>query len=255
MGEFAQRLAFAGGPTLWPLNGSVGLFRSPHSKTVEKLPIHGKSRIVLHEYPSMAQALTDTVATYSVAADRLQFFAATARDDWTAVFVSSFPHTEVLGGWLTRAQRDVQCDYLCYQWIPASPATVEPANRLLGGATFLEYRHARGRGEKRSIQTSNQGGRWDFDMVGEPRPYEQTEFYDRRRVADRLPLELIEAYLSACGIPVDQDDWLTGPVTVAVGRGNGLRRRDWKSMAELRSMVGYPADGIPMTLTNWSSDG
>jgi hypothetical protein len=88
---------------------------------------------VLHEYPSMAQALADTVATYSVADDRLQFFATTAHDEWTAVFVSSFPHTEVLGGWLTRAQRDVQCDYLCYQWIPASPATVEPANRLLGG--------------------------------------------------------------------------------------------------------------------------
>src|SRR4029077_11429719 len=135
---------------------SVGLFRSPQRRTVAKLPIHGKSRTVLHEYASMAHAMTDTVATYSVAVDRLQFFAGNAEDEGTAVFVSAFPHTDVLGYWLARAQRDVGCDYLCYQWVPASPATVEPANRLLGGATFLEYRHARGlfgaKPEKRSVQ-------------------------------------------------------------------------------------------------------
>jgi hypothetical protein len=249
-----QRLTFSGGFTLWPLNGSVGLFRSPYQVTVARLPIHQKPRIVLREYESMAAALAETPATYSVADDRLQFIAATTQDEWTAVFVSSFPHTEVLGGWLTKAQHGVQCDYLCYQWVPASPATVERPNRVWGGAAFLDYRHPRARLlrppaalGKRTIQASDQGGRWAFDATGPARPYERTEFYERARIAERLPLEFIEAYVSACGIPVEQADWLSGPVTVAVERGRGLRRRGWQSMAELRAMVGYPANGIPAT--------
>jgi hypothetical protein len=198
---------------------------------------------------------------FSTADDSVDFLAATSDDEWTALFVSNFPHTDVAGYWFARARLDVECDYLCYQWIPSSPASMAPADRVLGCASFLDYHHVRrpliGRQErpdKRSIQTSDQGGRWDFDLVGQPRPYEQPEYYERRRKAQRLPLELIEAYLAACGIPVRRADWLSGPVTVAAERGRGARR-SWTSLEELRSRFGYPADGIPMTLTQWSPHG
>jgi hypothetical protein len=261
MGEAEPPLVFAGGLALWPVNGSAGLFRAPYQRTVAKLPVHDRSGTELREYPSVPAALSAVGREFSTAEDGVAFLATTSGDEWTALFAANFPHSEVAGYWFARARIDVGCDYLGYQWTPSSPASVAPADRVLGNASFLDYRYVRkpliGRQpppDKRSIQASDQGGRWEFDLVGQPRPYELPEYYERRRKAERLPLELIETYLSACGIPVRQADWLRGPVTVVVQRGRGIRR-GWGSPEELRSRVGYPAQAIPASLTGWSAHG
>jgi hypothetical protein len=259
------RLVFVGGESLWPLNGGVGLLRASRKRTVARLPIHGKPSTILREYPSIDAAVAEVAAEFPTDQNRSQFLAATRDDEWTAVFVSSYPHTDVAGYWLARAQLDVHCDYLCYQWVPAGPTSVPAVDRVKGSAVFVEYRYARatprlgfgGRNQppaERVIQASDQGSRWEFVLVGEARPYEQTEYYERPRKADRLPLSLIEAYLAACGIPVDQRDWLAGPVTAVIRQGRGSNRV-WSSPADLRARLGYPADGIPTTLTHWSTHG
>ncbi len=254
-GVETTRLAFVGGPALWPINGGVGLFRAPYRRTLAKLEFLGKPGVVRREYPSMAAAIDGVTAEHSLADDRVRFLAGTGDDAWTAVFVSNFPLTDVTGYWLARARLEVHCDYLSYQWIPTGSPAVPATDRPQGCASFLDYRYVRrllgGRpdpADKRSIQTSEQGARWDFDMVGPARPYEEPEHYDRRRKADRLPLDVIESYLAACGIPVGRTDWLTGPVTAAIEPGRGAHR-DWKTLADLRAVLGYPPDGIPSSLT------
>jgi hypothetical protein len=259
MGESEPRLVFTGGPALWPLNSGVGLFRASYRRTMAKLPV--RPRVEKRDFATLPEALDDITQRHSMAADDVKFVAATRGDDWTAVLDAGFPYADVGNYWRARAMRDVQCDYVCYQWVPASPASVPEMEKVFAAAAFFDYRHVRrmfgGRPQQsdtRSIETGDQDAGWEFHAVGPQRDYEQPENYTRRRKAERLPLPVIEAYLAACGIPVGQEDWLSGPVTALVDAGHGLKRRDWKSLSQLRSMVGYPAEGIPATLTGWRTD-
>lgn len=49
----------------------------------------------------------------------------------------------------------------------------------------------------RSIAAMNDGGRWVFNVIGEPLPFEDISAYKRRRVRDRFTPGMLRAYVSA----------------------------------------------------------
>ena len=57
----------------------------------------------------------------------------------------------------------------------------------------------------RSITMMNDGGKWTFDELGAPLPFEDREAYKARRVRDRFPLVLRARYLEHLGLePFDE---------------------------------------------------
>ncbi len=76
----------------------------------------------------------------------------------------------------------------------------------------------------RVVSASNDGGRWAFDLIGEPFPFEQLEQYQARRVRDRFTFDMLKDYLRHLGLspfeerfylPQGAPAWLvekTGPV-------------------------------------------
>jgi len=52
----------------------------------------------------------------------------------------------------------------------------------------------------RSVGATNDGGRWSWDIVGEPLAFEETETYSRKRIKDRFAPELAVRYCSALGV-------------------------------------------------------
>lgn len=63
---------------------------------------------------------------------------------------------------------------------------------------------------ERSIVAAKDGGRWVFETVGSPYPFEDQAAYTRRVKASRFTTDMVYNYLRAFGIPVDEDaDWAT----------------------------------------------
>jgi len=72
------------------------------------------------------------------------------------------------------------------------------------GATIFEAfegsRHAR-----RSIACANDGGRWVFEQAGSPYGFEDLACYERKRISDRFPPELLERYAREFGADAFSD--------------------------------------------------
>lgn len=52
------------------------------------------------------------------------------------------------------------------------------------------------------------GGRWSFSTFGEPFEFEDLDAYRRRRTSDRFTREMLAAYLTALGAPIDDEpEW------------------------------------------------
>jgi hypothetical protein len=59
--------------------------------------------------------------------------------------------------------------------------------------------------EFRTVSCLNDGGRWKFFARGEPLPFERPEYYLRRRIKDRLTLDVLRGYCLA----LETDPWDT----------------------------------------------
>jgi hypothetical protein len=69
----------------------------------------------------------------------------------------------------------------------------------------------------------NDSDRWAFDTWGAPQPFERTDVYSRRRIRDRLSIELIAEYAAELGLrPFDHDFY-------APDRIAALVELDWSS--------------------------
>ena len=57
----------------------------------------------------------------------------------------------------------------------------------------------------RSVAAVQDNGRWEWSESGAPQPFEDTAAYNRRRVRDRLTLDMTATYCGALGIqPFDE---------------------------------------------------
>jgi len=63
---------------------------------------------------------------------------------------------------------------------------------------------------ERSIVAADDGGRWVFEVSGEPYPFEDLSKYQQRTKAKRFTCEMLHEYLRHLGIPADREpDWGT----------------------------------------------
>lgn len=253
-------LAMVGGASLWPLNGSVGWYRAGLARVASKVRPGESAGVHRREFGSLPEAVSSVAGEFHLPKDRATFLASTAGDEWTAAFVSSFPRSDIGGYYADRAERDLRCDYVAYTWAPGSPATVDDRDAVLSSAMFLDYR-APGRWSRkgasrdhlRTVQVTDQGGRWTFDQLGPQREYEQPDAYGARRKADRLTLSMITDYLQGAGLPAGNEDFVHGPVVAVVESGLGPDRSPWASVRDLRRACGYPDARIPDRLAGWGS--
>jgi hypothetical protein len=235
-----------GGLRYWPLTGSVGFFRAPLEVVAAKAaPWNRPGKTV--RYGSLDEALV-AQARYKFGLHQAAFALSAGAGGWTVVFESAFPGSDIRGFMRARAQYDLGCEFVAVEWVPNN-------SRTLPSAAFQHYRPARrrlpfGRPERdeRTVQASDQDGRWEFDAVGEPREFEEPERYQARRKADRLDPPLLERYVAAVGVPVADPAWLDGPVEVAVFGPAPDTDVTWSTVEELRTLCGYPVDRIPTDL-------
>jgi hypothetical protein len=54
---------------------------------------------------------------------------------------------------------------------------------------------------ERMVGVMNDGGRWIFDLDGEPFPFEELDAYQRAKKRDRFTPEMLFRYLDALGVP------------------------------------------------------
>lgn len=62
-------------------------------------------------------------------------------------------------------------------------------------------------GVERVVSLLNDGGRWRFEELGPPLPFEKVENYGARRVPDRFPPELLADYLAHLGVDAFSRDF------------------------------------------------
>lgn len=238
-----------GGLRYWPLTGAFGAFRVPLDTVVARAaPWNRPGRTV--RYGSLDEALA-AQAPYKFGLHQAAFALPAGGGGWTVVFESAFPNGDIRGFMQARARYDLRCEFVAAEWIPNN-------SRSLAGAAFGHYRPARRRlpfgrpeGDQRSVEASDQDGRWEFDAVGEPREFEEPEHYQARRKADRLDLALLGRYLAGVGVPVADPAWLDGPVAVADFGPSPDTDVTWSTVEELRKLCGYPADRIPTDLVRF----
>lgn len=239
-----------GGDRWWPLNSLVVVLRVSPEQVVEGLdPTGGSTR---GRYRDLDTAVEDR-APYPVSRQDTTFVIGAA-DGSSAVMLSESPSTQSVGNTIAFMAGRLCCDAVGVKW--------QPRHRSgLASAGFEDYRYAPppppGPGPRTtdalSLQVSDQGRRWVFDRIppgpAHPsRPYEEPDVYRARITAERLPLELLRRYLTAVGIPVDDQRYLSGPV-LTVSRNTRIPAdRTWNTMAELRSAAGYPDGGVPTDL-------
>lgn len=58
---------------------------------------------------------------------------------------------------------------------------------------------------ERSIAVANDGGRWVFELSGDPLAFEDLDAYEKRIKASRFTTDMLHAYLRRLGIPCDAE--------------------------------------------------
>ncbi|MFT3917550.1 MAG: hypothetical protein QM704_26725 [Anaeromyxobacteraceae bacterium] len=92
-----------------------------------------------------------------------------------------------------------------------------------------------GPGPRRTVSLVNDGGRWGFDEIGSPLPFEDAERYRARRPTDRFDAALLVRYAGILGIRALEHDFYfpAGTAGVLVEKlgpdAPGLCEHDWSS--------------------------
>lgn len=240
-----------GGDQWWPLNCQVAVIGGAIERLME---IENRlGRAVVGRFYTLGDAVASH-APYPFGRQDTQFLIGTA-DGRAAAMSSAAPNADTLHRYAGHAQRSLHTDCVAAEWVPANRSR-------LAGAGFDHFRYSdqepdhtlAGRAtDQLSVQVTDQGGRWVFTRVpvGErfgQRGFEQPDVYRARKVADRLPLDLIRRYWLGAGVPVDDPGFLAGPV-VSVSQPKRVDSDlTWSNMAQLRAMAGYRPVGIETDL-------
>jgi hypothetical protein len=161
------------------------------------------TRVIAGDLSSAVSALPPLT---SVEARRFLFVPTAG--SWVAFLDNGYRGTDATGP-MAYLARTLGCRALRVVAVPHhEPRRENGAWRGRYGATILDLFGAEVRNHSntiRSITMMNDGGKWTFDELGDPLPFEDREAYKARRVRDRFPLELLARYLKQLGLePFDE---------------------------------------------------
>jgi hypothetical protein len=252
----------AHGDRYWPLTSNLGFFRTSPDRVRKGLVPWGRgSPWTRHDHTSLDEAL-QAHAPFGQVSTR--FVVSSAGGSWATVLDADYPCTDFASHYAGRAYYALGCEMVATCWRPATPFSLASANfahqtvSRLPPRRWLQARRLQDPQHLRHVQTSDQVGRWEFTPAGEQRPFEEPEYYERRRKAERLPRELLAHYATAVGVAVDDPSWWDGRVialTASKDDGAEVMRAGtvWSTIEELREACGYPLDKIPDDLVRFKS--
>lgn len=124
------------------------------------------------------------------------------RSAWTAYFDNFIDGGDPFGP-ISYLSRQLGCRGLIISCCPNIPGVAYGQTRfdLYGQEPVDAFNYSR------VISATNDGGRWSWDLVGQPLPFEQTEAYSRKRIKDRFSPELAVRYCSAFGVNPYAEDF------------------------------------------------
>jgi len=124
--------------------------------------------------------------------------------------------------------------------------SAHPDTELSYGQTRLDVYGPEGKpplGYVRVISATNDGGRWSWDVSGEPLDFERVEYYQKRRIRDRFPSWLLEEYCMELSIPVFEESFYGSRgllITNVAGRSLPTLRTE--SLGDRRAQLGLVTD-------------
>lgn len=89
----------------------------------------------------------------------------------------------------------------------------------------------------RSITMMNDGGKWTFEELGEPLPFEDREVYKARRIRDRFPVELLARYLTQLGLEPFDEQFYRAPAVLVEKHGPCAPALREYSLADVRATL------------------
>lgn len=89
----------------------------------------------------------------------------------------------------------------------------------------------------RSITMMNDGGKWTFEELGDPLPFEDRDAYKARRIRDRFPLELLARYLKQLGVEPFDAQFYRAPATLVEKHGPCAPALREYSLEEVRAAL------------------
>lgn len=159
---------------------------------------------------------------------------------WVAFFDNSRRGTDATGP-MAYLARTVRCRALRLVAVPHHEPRREAGQwRGRYGATILDLFGAEVRNHAntiRSITMMNDGGKWTFDELGDPLPFEDRDAYKARRVRDRFPLELLARYLKALGLEPFDERFYRAPAVLVEKRGPCAPALQEYSLEEIRATL------------------
>lgn len=252
------------GERYWPLTANVGFLRAPLEKAARAAVSWGRdSPWARADHDSFEVPLGAPVSSGHI------FLLSSGGGEWTTVIASSYPHADIGPYYAARAYLDLGCEFVGVVWEPAG-TDIDPGaefvhQRAVPLPRRLVGRKRREAEDRRVVESKLHEGRWEFNTSGRPRAFEETDHYELRRKAERLPRDLLARYVAAVGVAVDDPGWWDGP-TIAIVRAKPVQlgyepteeelaalQPVWSTAEELRRACGYPLDKIPDDLVRFKS--
>lgn len=124
------------------------------------------------------------------------------RSNWNAIFSNGLRVNDVFSP-VSYLPEVLRSRGITVSWIPDYSKTKrEDAIQIYGAASFALYgaEQTDWLNRIRAVSIANDVSGWTFSASGEVQPYEETDLYKKRRIADRLTSEMLERYCRALGI-------------------------------------------------------
>ena len=179
---------------------------------------------------NLEQTLRNLLPLRMIQSTRYLFIPTTG--EWTAYFDNNYRGTD--SSVISYLPKLLQSRSI---WIVAEPHTLRrEGNTIRGrqGALLIEvYGHEQREWLNliRKIRLENNKGKWEFEVDGEPFPFEETERYEAKRKTDRFDFDMLKRYLIALGLSPFEEDYYLPPynknaVLVEISKKNPMRNKD-----------------------------
>lgn len=208
---------------LWPITSTIGSVKAPCARAADSyVRWQGPLKLGWGRAVS-ARQVTGNLQTLLRHLDPLRrtepsrvLFLRTS-GEWTAFFDNLVSGTDTFPV-LPHLTEDLHCVGVRASIVPDVGREGDAGENRYGGTVLEIMDPDRGKPPlryRRTIAAVNDGGRWTFDLSGEPEPFEELSHYTGRHLRDRFTPELLDRYLRALGIRAfDPDFYLRDGVLV-----------------------------------------
>jgi len=197
-----------------PITTEIGFVESSPESTAHcfvdwQRPILKKRRVSLREsrvQGTLEHLLLKLPPLTAIEARRYLFVS--THSQWVAFFDNEAQGSDS-PTMMSVLSRLLRCRTLRIAYVPDTMAATDKTARGRFGAVIFELFSPEAnnpRNSLRSIALVNDGGRWVFEILGEPLPFESQSVYQSKRLRDRFPVDLMLTYASALGLePFDEN--------------------------------------------------